>query len=418
MNFQITRFLLTSSTRAVKVEDLHIASPESSRHQKVLANLDSAFIKQEDKNLPRLRRVSQSRSSEKIIARHELQKSRLDRRKQTFSSEDEDEDGGVSTISAQVDYHEDSATPSYPDYVDYDNDNNNFEEVVANEPKLTTEVEIKKEESQEPPAKRRRGRPKKNEQEKKEKVITRRSRRIVENPTLRKHHSLEHPSLMLVPKPLRVTGLIPGNGGAYAASSAPNTLLFTQKPNGKQKPLTIDAERLHTSSSRDKRFNLTTLDVLRQFVEEHSPRATKNDLINEQIVLDEFKAHLLYHVRHLMDLHASIRDISYDITDVQRRKNETRKSILELKRKHVDVGTELAKVRKDYMDDKQEYSQFQNMVDAFNQLKGAVSQQQTTSLSDKVQMELDNLGRIYDPRQGLAVQLQAINAELSSMIDD
>lgn len=119
-----------------------------------------------------------------------------------------------------------------------------------------------------------------------------------------------------------------------------------------------------------------------------------------------------------MDLHASIRDISYDITDVQRRKNETRKSILELKRKHVDVGTELAKVRKDYMDDKQEYSQFQNMVDAFNQLKGAVSQQQTTSLSDKVQMELDNLGRIYDPRQGLAVQLQAINAELSSMIDD
>lgn len=402
------------------MDDLHIASPVASRHNKVLASLDSAFIKQEDKNLPRFRRASQGKNTDKAAARHELQKSRLDRRKLTFSSDDEDEDGAISTISAQVDYHELSVTPAYPDYeVDietHDENDANANEYPDGASEYPGEV-IKKEESVEPPAKRRRGRPRKNEQEKKEKVVTRRSRRIVENPTLWKHHSLEQPTLMLVPKPLRVTGLVPANmaGGMNVGSAT--TLLLTQKPSGKHKPLTIDAERLHTASSRDKRFNLTTLDVLRQFVDEYMPRATRNDIINEQIVLNEFKAHLLYHVRHLMDLHASIRDISHDITEVQRRKNETRKNILELKRKHADIATELSKVRKDHTDDKHRYSQFQTMVSAFNQLKEAVTFQGQTSLSDKVQMDLDDLGRIFDPRQGLAVQLQAINAELASMIE-
>lgn len=416
-------YLLTSSNRAVKVEGLHIASPETDRHNKVLASLDSAFIKQEDKNLPRLRGASKSTKPDKLAARYELQKSRLDRRKLTFSSDDEDDEGAISTISAQIDYHEEPATPSYPDY---EVDTETYEENDANEKdtneKDTNEKEYsigtKKEESMEPAAKRRRGRPRKSEQEKKELVVTRRSRRIVENPTLRKHHSQEQPTLMLVPKPLRVTGLVPGSGVVLTESSR-STLLLTQKPSGKQKPLTIDAERLHTASSRDKRFNLTTLDVLRQFVDEHAPRATKNDIINEQIVMDEFKAHLLYHVHHLMDLHASIRDISHDIIEVQRRKNEVRKNILELKRKHGDIGIELTKVRKEYTDDKRNHGEFQSMVSAFNQLKAAVtSQGLATSLSDKVQMDLDDLGRIFDPRQGLAVQLRAINAELATMLEN
>lgn len=420
-------YLLTSSNRAVKVEDLHIASPETDRHNKVLASLDSAFIKQEDKNLPRLRGASKSTKPDKLVARYELQKSRLDRRKLTFSSDDEDDEGAISTISAQIDYHEEPATPSYPDY---EVDNGAYEENDTNEKdtneKDTSEKDTndkeysgaKKEESMEPPAKRRRGRPRKSEQEKKELVVTRRSRRIVENPTLRKHHSLEQPTLMLVPKPLRVTGLVPGSGVVLTESSR-STILLTQKPSGKQKPLTIDAERLHTASSRDKRFNLTTLDVLRQFVDEYAPRATKNDIINEQIVMDEFKAHLLYHVRHLTDLHASIRDISHDIIEVQRRKNEVRKNILELKRKHGEIGIELTKVRKEYTDDKRNHGEFQSMVSAFNQLKAAVtSQWLTTSLSDKVQMDLDDLGRIFDPRQGLAVQLRAINTELAARLEN
>lgn len=397
----------------MKVDDLHIASPVATRHNKVLASLDSAFIKQEDRNLPRFRRASQGKNPDKTAARHELQKSRLDRRKLTFSSDDEDEDGAISTISAQVDYQEQSVTPTYPDY-EVDNETHDGNETNAKEYPVEG---IKKEESVEPPAKRRRGRPRKNEKEKKEKVVTRRSKRIVENPTLWKHHSLEQPTLMLVPKPLRVTGLVPANMAGGLSVSSSSTLLLTQKPSGKHKPLTIDAERLHTSSSRDKRFNLTTLDVLRQFVDEYMPRATRNDIVSEQVVLDEFKAHLLYHVRHLMDLHASIRDISHDITEVQRRKNETRKNILELKRKHADIATELSKVRKDHTDDKHRYSQFQTMVSAFNQLKAAVSFQGQTSLSDAVHMDLDDLGRIFDPRQGLAVQLQAINAELASMIE-
>lgn len=379
--------------------------------------MDSALIKSEDKALPRLRHHSQSHQGEKSATRRELQKLRLDRRKLTFSSDEDDEDAGITTITGQIDFNEDStrASPAYLPEPQFGQDIEQESETIGPETPL-----IKKEESTEPPVKRRRGRPRKSEQEKKEKVVTRRSRRIVENPALRKHHALEQPALMLVPKPLRAFGLVPGGHSQVITSSTPGTLLLTQKPNGKQKPLTIDAERLQTASSRDKRFNLTTLDVLRQFVDEHNPRATKNETLNEQVVLDEFKAHLLYHVRHLMDLHASIRDISHDIAEVQRRKNETRKNILELKRKHAEVGIEISKVRKEYSDDKQSHAEFMAMVGAFTDLKSAVTSETAPgpNLSDKVNMELDNLTRIFDPREGIAVQLQAINAELTSIVEN
>lgn len=414
LGFSITINLLIFRTHTQHVEDLHIASPETPRQRGLLNNLDSVFVKAEDINLPRLRRPSQGRDSLKQAARHNLQKSRLDRRKQTFSSDEDEDDGAISTANAYDSFAESAvATPEY--YPDVD-----AEEDQEYDPSSKPEDEstVKKEESTEPPAKRRRGRPRKSEAEKKEKVVTRRSRRIVENPTLRKHHILEQPALMLVPKPLRAIGLIPG--ASTPATRTAGALLLTQKPNGKQKPLVIDAERFHTASSRDKRFNLTTLDVLGKFIEEHNPRATKNDIINEQVVLDEFKAHLLYYVRHLMDLHASIRDISHDIAEVQRRKNETRRNILELKKKHADVATDLSKVRKEYTDDKQGHAEFMAMVGEFTSLKAAVTSPSvpSTNLSNKVSMDLDNYARIADPRGGVAVQLRAINGELAAMVDN
>lgn len=407
------------STLDAHLEDLLIQSPDTPKHRKLLTSLDSVLIKTEDRNLPRLRRHSQTTPNKKSSARRQLQKSRQERRILTFSSDEDEDDAAISTVDAQIGYHDDSvsATPTYdagsemePDFDAEDHDHMAKRE---HSPDV-----VKKEELEEPPTKRRRGRPRKNEQEKKEKVVTRRSRRIVENPTLRKHHSLEQPALMLMPKPLRAFGLVPGasTGNTPSVSGA---LLLTQKANGKQKPLVIDAERLHTASSRDKRFNLTTLDVLKQFVDEYTPRATKNDIINEQVVLDEFKAHLIYHLRHLMDLHASVRDISHDIAEVQRRKNETRRKILDLKKKHADVGTELSKVRKDYSDDKQGHAEFMAMASNFAELEAAVKiQPQTTGISEKIQMELDNLSRVLHPREGVAAQLQAINARLASMVEN
>lgn len=348
-----------------------------------------------------------------------MQKSRKERRILTFSSSEDDDEAQISTADAMNFYDSASATPQYERDQEYNDSEFQIESQreskrePGNEPEEDsyTETQVKKDE---PPAKKRRGRPKKHEQEKKEKVVTRRSRRIVENPTLRKHHTLEQPALMLMPKPLRAFGLVPGASQNVPVASG--ALAFNQKPNGKQKPLVIDAERLHTASSRDKRFNLTTLDVLKLFVDEYAPRATRNELISEQSVLDEFKAHLVYNLRHLMDLHASVRDISNDISEVQRQKNETRRKILDLKRKHADVGTELSKVRKEYSDDKQSHADFMAMASKFEQLESAVKTGGNFESSEKLLMQLSDYARLLHPSQGVAAQLRAINAKLAQMV--
>lgn len=267
---------------------------------------------------------------------------------------------------------------------------------------------------QEPPAKRKRGRPRKTEAEKKTTVITRRSKRIVENPSLRKHHAQEPMLNILGPKPLKAAGLTHFGGVDNTPSEA---LLLSKRANGKQKPLTIDAERLHTSSSRDKRFNLNTLDVLRLFVAEHTPKGTKNEIINESVVLDEFKAHLIYHIEHLMDLHASVRDISNDIAEAQRRKNQIRRNILELKQKHALVGSNLNKARKEYNDSRLEHDEFLSMVQSFNELKSAVNEPQhcQPNLSEKIFMDLDDVSRICHTKHGLQKQLQRVNTALAQM---
>lgn len=381
-----------------------------------MTSLESAFIKPQDRDLPRLRRIS--RGSEAVKeARDELKLVRSHRRKLAFSSDNEHDDDDITDdrrvyATENVGQHNDDETAAsnydagteFEYNMDLDNDLDERERSVS----------VKRESSEElaPAPKRKRGRPRKGEQEKKEREVTRRSKRIVENPSLKKSLVLEPTTQSQLPKPLRAIGLVPhvGHPPELAAVS------LSKKPNGKQKPLTIDAERLHTSSTRDRRFNLTTLDVLKQFVDEHGVKPASNDTINENVVLTEFKAHLMYHLNHLMDLHASIVDISHDIGDVQRRKNEMRRKILDLKKQHTAVGTELSKERKFYNDTKDEHSRFMLMVGSLNNLKASMSGGKC-NLSEKVFSEIGDLAHIFDPKRGLASQLRIVNSELASLLE-
>ncbi|KAM9916493.1 hypothetical protein OXX59_009934, partial [Metschnikowia pulcherrima] len=171
-------------------------------------------------------------------------------------------------------------------------------------------------------------------------TVTRRSKRVEENPALRQAHVL-HPSVMLAVRPLRALNAafnVQENGVKSEAVSL-------TRPGGKQKPMVIETERVVTPSSRGRRVQLNTLDVLQQLVEEHTPRPAQNDTVSENVVLTEFKAHLKYNLSRLADQHACIGDISQDINRVQRRKNELRRTILELRRQHAEVGAELARER-------------------------------------------------------------------------
>lgn len=393
----------------MQLDQFNIASPQ----QKLLSNLDSAFIKPEDINLPRLRQHSPK--TERKSARKQYQQFRQDRRKLMFSSDEEQEheepqfyQPEQSDEQFEQDFYNDETPepePNSPNASPSPKSPNSANPKSPN-PK-SPNTKLPKLESEEP-QKRKRGRPRKAELDKKAKVVTRRSQRIVANPSLRKHH--EEPA-QLVPKPLRALGF----------GTAPvNAVLLTKiGGSGRQKPLTINAERLHTASTRDRRFNLTTLDVLRQFVDEHNPKGAKNEVVSENIVLSEFKAHLLYHIHHLMDLHASIKDISHDIADVQRRKNDMRRNIVDLKKQHAQVGTELNKLRKTYNDDKENHAKFKQMVGTLGSLKTAVSEPENFSanLSDKVVLGLGNIARIFNPATGLREQFQVVNSALSQSLE-
>ncbi|KAM3117538.1 hypothetical protein RJF_4331 [Candidozyma auris] len=374
-------------------------SPPDSKRAKLLDSLDSALTKPEDTDLPKLRRRSQSHTS-KTAARKQYQEAR-ELRKTAFSSDDDDDEKDF-TPTPMMDYNEASQTPDYEE---------ESETIVKKEPvspKQPTE-----------PVKRKRGRPRKGEQEKKSLTVTRRSKRIVENPDLQKHHTPE-PVISLVPKPLRTLGL---GLQAYQTNvkPEPTATSITKSASGRQKPLVVDAERLHTSSTRDKRFTLTTLDVLRQLVNENNPKAMKNEIINESDVLQDFKAHLIYNINHLMDLHASVKDISHDVADVQRRKTEMRTKILELKKQHADVGEKLNRLRNEHNLHKEKQAHFDSTVDALDALKKATADPQafeeTTSISDSVLLRLADVARVYDPKSGLQEQLHIINRELAKALE-
>lgn len=388
------------------MEEFNITSPLGNHRDKQVSSLDSALINPDVINLPRLRSQGEVEATEKLKALQNYSRERESRRILTFSSDNEEDEKAADQSPALFGHDTNFLVQDTPE--------RNFVDEIDKVDSPKKEVNEEVAQTEEPPVKRKRGRPRKSESEKKATIVTRRSRRIVENPNLRKHQAQEPMLNILGPRPLKAAGYSPFDGLGTASSEV---MLLSKRGNGKQKPLTIDAERLHTFSSRDKRFNLNTLDVLRQFVREHNPRGAKNEIINEHAVLDEFKAHLLYHVEHLMDLHASVRDISNDIAEVQRRKNQMRRNILELKQKHAIVGSDLNKARKEYTDSRLKHEEFLSMVLSFNELNAAVTKPQgdQSNLSEKIMMDLDDAYRICHTKQGLQKQLQRVNTALAQL---
>ncbi|OBA20419.1 hypothetical protein METBIDRAFT_12428 [Metschnikowia bicuspidata var. bicuspidata NRRL YB-4993] len=270
-------------------------------------------------------------------------------------------------------------------------------------------------------AKRRRGRPKKEERTEKVAVVTRRSRRIVDNPSLRQAHVPNPAALFKSPRPLQALGLalvLPHKVSSKPAARG-DAVLLGARPNGRQRALLVEARRLATPSTRAKRVSLTTLDVLQQFVEEHAPRPAQNDVVSENVVLTEFKAHLKYHLAHLMDQHAAILDIAQDISDVQRRKNDVRRSILELRKNHAAVGRELAQERRAFADSKASHAEFMAMANSLHGLKAAVRRAapEQASRSGLVLGLLEDASRLVHPRTGLLAQLRGVNAALLRTLD-
>ncbi|KAM9888309.1 hypothetical protein OXX79_013008, partial [Metschnikowia pulcherrima] len=247
-----------SGTRNIKIEEFSIKSPEKTeiKHEKpkkakILQKLDSALVSPEDLKRPRLRRASENQNPEKTES---APKSTLrQNRKLAFSSDEDDENDAGDTFApgASIGEKTEEIGRDFESPAPFEADS---------APDLVSEP------------KRRRGRPKKNQREEKVVTVTRRSKRVEENPALRQAHVL-HPSVMLAVRPLRALNAafnVQENGVKSEAVSL-------TRPGGKQKPMVIETERVVTPSSRGRRVQLNTLDVLQQLVEEHAPRPAQNE---------------------------------------------------------------------------------------------------------------------------------------------
>ncbi|KAJ8139473.1 hypothetical protein OY671_007315 [Metschnikowia pulcherrima] len=432
-----------SGTRNIKIEEFSIKSPEKTevnyekpKKAKILQKLDSALVSPEDLKRPRLRRASEIQNPEKTDS---APKSTLrQNRKLAFSSDEDDENDAGDTFApgASIGAKTEEIGRDFESPAPFEADS---APDVSQEPEKTPILKSEPTEELVSEPKRRRGRPKKNQREEKVVTVTRRSKRVEENPALRQAHVL-HPSVMLAVRPLRALNAafnVQENGVKSEAVSL-------TRPGGKQKPMVIETERVVTPSSRGRRVQLNTLDVLQQLVEEHTPRPAQNETVSENVVLTEFKAHLKYNLSRLADQHACIGDISQDINRVQRRKNELRRTILELRRQHAEVGAELARERHVFQENRAEHARFMAMAEAMKSLKKSVDEKvekvdeeavndasgtakgtmesrmeenkEAHGHAQSVHMDLGDLRRLLHPETGLKAQLQSVNAALAETL--
>lgn len=231
---------------------------------------------------------------------------------------------------------------------------------------------------------------------------TKQSSQRTKQESSKKHSSTKQPSRMLR-----------SNISESPAIYTPPVPLTKTKRNEKQRPLTINIERL---SHGDKRTKLNTLDVIKHLAEEFEPEDTDSKIINEPIIQEDFKLQVLHHLDYLMDIHSSINDLSLQISQVQKQKNEFRSKIYQLRQDHTGVGNELNNLRSEFRSQQDRYEEFNLIHEQLDQLKDVANTKSTESgLSKHVHSELRRLNRVVNPNSGIYKKLTVVNERLSNI---
>lgn len=272
---------------------------------------------------------------------------------------------------------------------------------------------------------RKRGRPRKGEESTIRTSLTprRSSRNLTKETPNYRIEKLDAPENTKVTKP-QILKRARNIASTVHTPKKPVSLSKT-KSTENQKPLYINAERIVSSSNRDRRLKINTLDVLKHLVQNFEPRLSGSKTINETLIHDEFKNHVLHHLGYLFDAHASINDISQEINEVQKRKTHIRNKIFEIKKNHAEIGTELNKLRTTYQDEKTKFENFSSMNDKLqsisNQVKNTTNRGQTlnddqnSNISDLVEKDLFAISKIVNPNSGIFRKLTIINNRLSKI---
>lgn len=173
-----------------------------------------------------------------------------------------------------------------------------------------------------------------------------------------------------------------------------------------QKPLYVDVHRLTTDENRDKRTRIHTLDVIRQLVQNFEPSASTK---KEAKLNEDFRLYLQNYLDYLMDLHASINDISHKILQVQAQKNDLRSEIYDIKSHHVEVGNSLNEVRRSYSNERESFERFDTVYKELQKLK---DNPKTENQAHIVSNGLSQMSAIVNPKSGLYSKLKIVNEKL------
>lgn len=190
----------------------------------------------------------------------------------------------------------------------------------------------------------------------------------------------------------------------------------------RQKPLYVDLERVRVSSKRTKLLSSssdskpTTIDVLQHLVKTFEPPATQSATLNEEVVNETFKSHVLYHLSTLIDTHASIGNLTQEIIKVQKKKDEMRNRIYELRQNHSKVGNEMNELRAEYQKTKLQFENINQLDKKLSDLRSQEDAEQgQASLSDTVSMDLLSVDQIVNPVHGIFQKLVTINKKLTEL---
>lgn len=227
--------------------------------------------------------------------------------------------------------------------------------------------------------KRKRGRPRKGQEVQRPRVVSRRLKRIESNPAV---------SLRAVaqPKPLKYKWDEPAVAG--------------------QKPLAVAAHRLLSERS-DGRFGLTTLDVLKQLVQDFAPAA------GGELALQEYRMHVLDLLTHLQDLHGALLDMARDVVRIQREKGELRGKIVNLRKQHALVVAECQRLAHRRAENRTRHAEFAATADALERMGRGQG-----DLAQQTELKLRAYASLFGRRHGIHQQLAAVNDKLAQYLKE
>ncbi|EGW31819.1 uncharacterized protein SPAPADRAFT_51792 [Spathaspora passalidarum NRRL Y-27907] len=185
-----------------------------------------------------------------------------------------------------------------------------------------------------------------------------------------------------------------------------------------QKPLTVDFQRLEDSKRRlapNKRFRVHTIDVLRHLFKLHEPRPT-SEALDEDMLHSGFKRVAMLHLDKMRDLYAVVDDLSLEIANVQRKKNQYRQMILDLKKEHTNVGNEMNRLRIGARKTIEEAEEVNLIHSQLSTLKQAETDPgDSISCDSEVNLTLNRLSRVVNPEMGILPKLKCVSNKLTKM---